>query len=86
VYQALWVTQSLVDQRTSDREAEAAAFRLARDIRRSRANGLRRTVRRLAYTVRVMGGSPAEPVAVSGQKMTDRGELVGSVGSTPTRH
>ena len=39
MYQALWVTQSLVEQRVSDREAEAAAYRLTRDVRQSRASG-----------------------------------------------
>jgi hypothetical protein len=43
---AVWIARSVVDGRRSDREAEAAAYRRARDARRARAAGDHRVPRR----------------------------------------
>jgi len=59
MYQALWVTQSLVDQRTADREAEAAAYRLARNL------PLRRPGRLAAFFSRQPAYAPDVPAARS---------------------
>jgi hypothetical protein len=42
MYESLWVSQQLVDQRTAEREAEAAAHRLAKQVQRDRGNPRRR--------------------------------------------
>jgi hypothetical protein len=43
---AVWITGSVVDGRRSDREADAAAYRQAREARRARAGGDQPVTRR----------------------------------------
>ena len=42
MYESLWVSQQLVHQRTAEREAEAAAHRLAKQVQHDRGNPRRR--------------------------------------------
>jgi hypothetical protein len=69
---AVWVVQSVVDQRRSDREAEAAAHRRARDARRSGASEPRPWPSRRP---RRFGPVPVAP-AVAGEPVQDDLELI----------
>jgi len=71
---AVWVMQSVVDQRRSDREAEAAAHRRARDAGRSGAGERRPWPSRRS---RRFGPVPAAPaVAVAGEPVEHDLELI----------
>ena len=49
MYENLWVIQQMVDQRTAEREAEAAAHRLAKEIQHDRGNRSRQRFSRFGF-------------------------------------
>jgi hypothetical protein len=73
---AVWVMQSVVDQRRSDREAEAAAHRQAKVARRSGASGRRLWPSRRPRRFHPVPAAPAVAMATAPEPVGDDLELV----------